>query len=319
MRTMRCRLLVALAALSLACAGSESARDSGTTREAPSETGAEEGARLVVAVVNYPLSWLAREIGGDRVDVRFPVPAEEDPAFWSPGPEQIASYQRADVILLNGAGYASWTDRASLPPSKLVDTSAGFSDLYLPAGEKVVHAHGPEGEHEHGETAFTTWLDPRLASRQAEAVRDALARADASGAEAYGRGLARVQASLARLDTDLEAAFEPFAGIPLLGSHPVYQYLARRYGLDLRSVHFEPDEVPRPDGWAALQALLVDRPSRLMLWEAPPLPEVSARLAREFGVRSVVFDPCGNRPEEGDFLSVMEANVARVTAAVEGG
>ena len=30
------------------------------------------------------------------------------------------------------------------------------------------------------------------------------------------------------------------------------------------------------------------------------------------GVESVIFDPCGNKPSEGDFLSVMKLNVDRL-------
>ena len=33
------------------------------------------------------------------------------------------------------------------------------------------------------------------------------------------------------------------------------------------------------------------------------------------GVRSLVFDPCGNTPEQGDFLSVMQQNAARLEQA----
>ena len=317
MRTFDSWPIAALAGLCLACSGSDSTPETAASGEAASGPGVESRARLTVAVVSYPLAWMAGQIGGDRVTVVFPVPAGEDPAYWSPGPDEIAAYQRADLILLNGAGYASWTDRASLPPSKLVDTSAGFSDLLLPAGDRVVHAHGPEGEHEHGETAFTTWLDPRLAARQAEAIRDAMVRADSAGAGAYEDGLVRVRDALAGIDEGLEAAFAAFDGASLLASHPVYQYLARRYGLDLRSVHFEPDEVPSAAGWAELRALLAGRPSRLMLWEAEPLPAVRERLERELGIRPVVFEPCGNRPAEGDFLQAMQENAARVTAASE--
>jgi zinc transport system substrate-binding protein len=44
-----------------------------------------------------------------------------------------------------------------------------------------------------------------------------------------------------------------------------------------------------------------------MLWEGEPLEETVAGLAK-LGVESVVFDPCGNRPDEGDYLAVMAAN-----------
>ena len=41
-------------------------------------------ARKRVAVVNYPLEYFTRRIAGDRVEIVFPVPREEDPAFWKP-------------------------------------------------------------------------------------------------------------------------------------------------------------------------------------------------------------------------------------------
>jgi len=45
-----------------------------------------------------------------------------------------------------------------------------------------------------------------------------------------------------------------------------------------------------------------------MVWEAAPLPETKARLEK-IGIRSVVFQPCGNEPATGNYLSVMEQNV----------
>ena len=51
-----------------------------------------------------------------------------------------------------------------------------------------------------------------------------------------------------------------------------------------------------------------------MLWEAPPLAATESELAkREIAV--VVFDPCGQRPADGDFLSVMRANASRLACA----
>ena len=87
--------------------------------------------RLVVYAVNYPLQYFAQRIAVDHVEVVLPVPPDVDPAFWQPDAAAIGDLQRADVILLNGAGYAKWVSRVSLPLRKLVDTSAGFSDRYI--------------------------------------------------------------------------------------------------------------------------------------------------------------------------------------------
>jgi zinc transport system substrate-binding protein len=51
-----------------------------------------------------------------------------------------------------------------------------------------------------------------------------------------------------------------------------------------------------------------------MIWEGEPTPEIVARL-EELGVESVVFEPCGNTPDSGDYLSVMQANVRNLEQA----
>ena len=48
-----------------------------------------------------------------------------------------------------------------------------------------------------------------------------------------------------------------------------------------------------------------------MIWESEPLAETRRRL-EEFGLEVLVYDPSSNRPAEGDWLSVMEANAGRL-------
>jgi zinc transport system substrate-binding protein len=272
--------------------------------------------RLVVYTVNYPLAYFAERIGGDLVRVEFPAPTDVDPAFWSPEPETVAAYQQADLILLNGAGYAGWTDRATLPPSRVVDTSAGFRDRYIEVEGAATHAHGPEGEHEHGTTAFTTWLDPTLALEQSRAIRDALSAARPEHGAPIDAGYASLEQDLAELDRSLRDAARRLGGRPVVGSHPVYQYLAARYGLALASVHFEPDSDPGPDGWSGLRELLDRHPARLMLWEGEPLAE-TRRVLADAGLQVVVYEPCGNRPVDGDWLSVARANLAYLERSID--
>lgn len=273
-----------------------------------------EEAGLAVYVVNYPLAYFAERIGGGLIRVEFPAPADVDPAYWTPDAEDVVAYQSADVILLNGAGYAAWIDMASLPASKLVNTSRSFVDRYIHIEGGMTHSHGLEGEHSHGETAFTTWLDPRLAVLQAEAIRTSLTKASAENETAFTAGFESLKRDLLAIDQAVASALAGVEAEPLLGSHPVYQYFARRYGLNLESVHFEPDEFPDDEAWSELRDLLREHPARWMIWEDQPMPEIAARLV-ELGVNSVVFEPCANVPDTGDYLSVMRANIANLEAA----
>ena len=49
--------------------------------------------------------------------------------------------------------------------------------------------------------------------------------------------------------------------------------------------------------------------AKFFVWEGDPLPGHIDKL-KAVGLTSVVVSPCGNRPEEGDFLSVMKDNIA---------
>ncbi len=125
--------------------------------------------------VNYPLAYFAERIGSDLIDLQFlPGTSDGDPAFWEPGDADVAAMQKADLILVNGATYAKWQEKVSLPESILVDTSKDFAGEFIKTESNVTHRHGMDGEHSHAGTAFTTWMDFQQAIWQAEAVRDAL-------------------------------------------------------------------------------------------------------------------------------------------------
>ena len=303
------RLLIAVFSLALAACGGSGPGD------APSAT-KDSNDPLVVYSVNYPLAYFAERVGGELVEVVFPAPAGIDPAYWSPDAETIAAYQGADIILLNGATYAKWVDRATLPATRIIDTSAAFADQLIPLEEAVTHSHGPEGAHEHGGWAFTTWLDPMLAAQQAQAVAAALVELRPENEKEIGERLARLEKELATLDSRLAAAAEAVGDAPLIFSHPVYQYLIGNYDLNGVEVHWEPDEAPDGHAWDHLEELLESHPAKWMLWENEPLEETAAGLA-EIGVESVVFDPCGNRPDEGNYLTVMAAAAAALEVTAQ--
>ena len=268
-----------------------------------------------VYVVNYPLQYLAERIGGEHVEVVFPAAPGEDPAFWMPDADTVSAYQAADLILLNGASYAKWTDTVSLPEAKLINTSASFADRYIQIEDAITHSHGP-GEHAHAGTAFTTWLDPQLALAQAQAVAQSLIRVAPQHQNDFQRNLAVLEEDLTDLDKQLQSATQDHHDTPLLFSHPVYQYLQRCCSLNGRSVHWEPTEAPTEAMWEQLQTVLAAHPAKLMVWEGQPAAETVARL-QTLDVQSVVFAPCGNRPDEGDFLHHMRSNVEQLAEALE--
>jgi len=267
----------------------------------------DDSPAVTVAVVNYPLAYFVERIAGNKVRILFPVPQDCDPAFWKPTDDQIQQYQQADLILLNGAGYAKWIKTSSLPESKVVNTSKAFSDKYLQNKHGVTHSHGPQGADTHGAVDFNIWLDPLQALQQAESVRDALIRLMPQSEVSLPAGYISLSNDLKDLDKRLREFTDRIGSQPIMASHPVYNYLSRRYKWNLKSVHWEPGEMPSDHEWQRFAEILKTHPAKIMIWEADPAPEVAEKV-HALGLRCLTFNPCGNRPAVGDYLSVMRDN-----------
>ena len=292
--------------LLIACSDEERIADDAAATLPGSDT------TLIVAS-NYPVYFFANRIvenSDTTIEVVFPD-IIGDPANWVPDVEQVQVLQSADMILINGAGAEPWLDLMSIDKRHVVDTSAALANRFVPITADVQHQHGPEGEHSHQGSAFTLWLDPQMAIGQVRAITDVLIKHAPKNAQRMQDNASTLERELVALDKELAAAFATFNTRAVIFSHPVYQYLQRRYDINGLAVHWEPYEAPTIPAWIELQRMLAKHPATIMIWEDEPLPEVAARLA-DSGIVSVVYQPAANRPASGDFLTTMSSNVRRI-------
>ncbi|MEA2078382.1 MAG: metal ABC transporter substrate-binding protein [Pseudomonadota bacterium] len=173
--------------------------------------------KLTIYTVNYPLQYFAQRIAADYAEVIFPAPPDVDPAVWMPDTKTIRAYQKADLVLLNGAGYASWVKKASLSRLRQVNTSASFKEGYISVQEGATHSHGPAGEHSHSGTAFTTWLDFYQAVQQAESVMHALVKKRPEYKAAFEQNFDALRDELMALDLKIQKLVARKPEQPMLG------------------------------------------------------------------------------------------------------
>jgi zinc transport system substrate-binding protein len=287
---------------------------SGPPAGAPPPAPADAGARPSVYTTFYPTQFFASQIAQGLADVICPVPQDADPIFWQPDDSTVAAYQAADLVILNGAGFEKWAATVSLPESRTADTSAPLAGSLVHYEKAVTHSHGEAGQHSHEGLDGHTWLDPNNARAQAKVILDRLKELLPDQSSALEANFAALASGLEQLDSALR---EIPPGTRLLASHPAYNYLAQRYGWQIANFDFDPGEPLGDDQVEATRATLADHPTKVILWESDPLPESATRLASEFGLRSVTFSPCEQTPDDGDYLSAMQANTARLKAALE--
>ena len=263
--------------------------------------------KLKVFAVNYPLYYFAERIGGDYIALTYPIPDDVDPAYWEPK-QELAEIQSVDLILANGADYAKWMDKVSLPSSKIVNTSQAFADEYIEIQEGTTHSHGGAGEHVHYGYAFTTWLDFEIAIGQAETIKNAFVEKLPDHKSDLSANFEALKSELIALDKSMKIIGDRLKGQTLFGSHPVYQYLGRSYGLEIISEHWEPGEMPDDKQWSDFKHNVDHHPADFMLWEGEPRQEIKEKLDH-LGITTVVFDPCANKPKTSNFIDVMTENI----------
>jgi len=161
-----------------------------------------------IVAVSYPLQWVTQQIAGDDYDVSFPGAAATNPATWHPDRQAITEMQSADLIVANGTGatYAKWLTTVSLPETKLILTASrglALSDYIMVEDIRLVHAHGPEGEHSHPTMISETWLDPATLKKQAIYIQSQLAKTYPDDAGRFAANLATIEETLDSL-TSLE-------------------------------------------------------------------------------------------------------------------
>ncbi|WP_420863242.1 metal ABC transporter substrate-binding protein [Algirhabdus cladophorae] len=269
--------------------------------------------RPTIVTVNYPLQYFAQRLVGDAADVVFPVPRDVDPSFWRPAIADISAIQSADLILLNGAGFATWIDRVSLPRSKVVNTTAKIENQFIRT-ESITHSHGEGQEHSHEGTASYTWLDPMLAIAQAEAVAAAITTRGIAPADKVEAQLDRLRTDLEALDKTAVASLGGLQNIAIIATHPRYQYFARRHGLSIASLEWDAGAMPTQAERADLVTLVDEKNAQILIWEAEP-PAAAFAITRELGLHNVVFPPLAHPVEGQTFLQSVETTLTAISGA----
>ena len=310
------RLIAATALVGLLLPTFGCQRETKPTAAESATSPAAAARKPVVYTTFYPTTYFTQRIADGLCEVVNPCPPDADPMFWMPPEDVLARYQKADLIVLNGASYEKWVPKVTLPPTRVVDTTHALADELIVFKHAFTHSHGPTGKHTHKGIDGHTWLDPLNALEQARAIEAALSKRFPQHKEQFAAGLKALADDLHALDARFREVTRLLDGQVLLTSHPAYNYVARRYGWQVHNYALDPEHLPDEQTLAKIADDARQSHARLMLWESAPAKEIVDKLAT-LGLTCVVFSPCETPPEppEDDYLKVMHANLDRLAAA----
>jgi ABC-type Zn uptake system ZnuABC Zn-binding protein ZnuA len=202
-----------------------------------------------------PITSIAANVGGDRVDIEGIVPEGTNSHTFEPAPQVAELLSTADVILINGLQLEEPTK--DLAESNMKDDAVlvELGDEVLPEEDYIFDFSFPE---EDGKPNPHLWTDPTYAIEYAEVIAETFSEQDPDNDDYYAKNLEAFTKKANALGDALRADQEsvPEGNLKLVTYHDAYAYFAETYGWDVvGAVQPKNFEDPTP----AEVALLIDQ------------------------------------------------------------
>jgi zinc/manganese transport system substrate-binding protein len=227
--------LAGAAALLLSACGTD---DGPSTSSGDAEACPGEVVDVVVSVGQW--GDVVESLGGDCASVTTVISSTAvDPHDFEPTTGDIAAFDEADLVVLNGADYDHWAADAAgnvdpapvvLDLAEVVGVETGEHEEEA-EGEAGDEAHAEEEEHGHGGVDPHIWYSPDFVQRSAEAVTAELSDLSPDAADYFADQAAAWQQELAPYLEEIESLRASGEGRTYAATESVFDYMAQDIGL----------------------------------------------------------------------------------------
>ncbi|MHC5228475.1 metal ABC transporter substrate-binding protein [Enterococcus sp. LJL99] len=279
--------------------------------------------KIKVVTTFYPMYDFTKNIVGDLGDVELLIPAGTEPHDYEPSAKDIAKITDSDVFVYNSLELETWVkDVLENVDQKKVTVVDASQNITLMDG--AVHEDEDEEEHEGHEHELDphVWLDPVLAKKEVETIRDALIKRYPEHKETFEKNATTYLEKLTELDQEYQAAFKEAKNKTFVTQHAAFGYLAKQYGLTQESIAgISPDQEPSPSRLAELKKYIEANHVSVIYFETTASSKVAKTLAKETGVELAVLNPLESLTQKEqdageDYISVMKENLAALKKSI---
>lgn len=195
----------------------------------------KDSSKLQIVCTNFPAYDFAREMAGDRAQIKLLIKPGAEVHSYEPAPKEIVAIQESDLFICNGGESEAWVeslvsdDVNVLRMMDCVETLAESSEGIYAAD----HDHDADHDHEHEEELDEhVWTTPGNAVNICYALCDKLCELDPDNANEYMLNYEVYNAKLMELDIDIRTTVMNGARKTLVFADRFpMRYFTREYGL----------------------------------------------------------------------------------------
>jgi zinc/manganese transport system substrate-binding protein len=280
-------------------------------------------AKIKVVATLPDLASLAREVGGDKVEVSAMAKPTEDSHFVDARPSFVVQLRSADVLIDGGAELElGWLppllQNARNPKLEVgkpgrVQASQGVRLMNVPTN--VTRAAGDV--HALGNPHFMT--DPIIAKTVALHIAQSFAAVDAPNAASYDANYKKFEATINAKLQEWGTAMLPFKGQSVVAYHDSWVYFAHRFGLNI-DIFLEPKPgiPPSPSHLAEVIEKMKAQKIKAIIVEPFHDRKIAEKVASATGAKVVDFAQYpGALPDTDSYVKLIDKLVASLAAALK--
>jgi zinc transport system substrate-binding protein len=273
--------------------------------------------RLQVVTTLFPLYDFARIIAGDRAEVTMLLPPGVEPHSFEPKPN--------DIIRISKAGLFIYTNRFMEPWAETILKGIDRRNLrVVDAGQGIRFASAvADDDHDHDVQAGAMdphiWLDFGNAGLIVDTILAGFMAGDPTNENYYRAHAIELKSRLAALDQRYQDGLASCSTrVFLHGGHYTFGYLARRYGLEYRSLSgLSSESEPSAARMAAMVHQIKSSGARYLFAEELLSPRLTETLAAEAGVAVLKLHGAHNLGKDDlqrgvSFFGLMEQNLVNL-------
>jgi zinc/manganese transport system substrate-binding protein len=280
-------------------------------------------AKLKVVATLPDLGSVAREIGGDKVDVSVLAKPTEDSHFVDARPSFVVQLRDADVLIDGGAELEiGWLppllQNARNPKIEVgkpgrVQASEGVRLMNVPTS--ATRAAGDV--HALGNPHFM--VDPIIAKTVALHIAQSFSALDAPNAAAYDANYKKFEATINAKLQEWGAALLPFKGQNVVAYHDSWPYFGHRFGLNIDTfLEPKPGIPPSPSHLAEVIEKMKAQKMKAIIVEPFHDRKIADKVASATGAKVVDFAQYpGALPNTDSYVKLIDKLVANLSAALK--
>lgn len=245
-------------------------------------------AKPVVIASIAPVEYLAKAVGGDKIEVQ--ILAKGDVHSYEPKPNDMKAVAKARIFIAAGLEFEeAWIPRFKASAKNLVVVK---SDAKI---AKLKEERGEQAEYDEKHEAHAdphVWLNPMLAITMARNISDALIDMDKANKDFYLENFQKLMNDLLAFD---ESAKESLAGLKnrkFVVYHPAWGYFAAHYDLEQISIERSGKE-PKIDEMASTLKMIKDENIKVIFADPNRSQKSAQILASQTGAKVELLDPLG--------------------------